>query len=130
LFRALLHFLILAAVVAPAFAQVFKWVDERGITHYGERPPQGGKATEVPDRLGSPAGTPPKANPQPSEGDSRTPVQADKTDDSRRRDQCDTQRELLARLRQNLLGGGPVTVESADAIARQEKLVADKCKGP
>src|SRR5882672_6834987 len=40
LFRALLHFLILAAAVGPAFAQVYKWVDERGVTHYGERPPQ------------------------------------------------------------------------------------------
>jgi hypothetical protein len=131
LFRALLHFLILAAAVAPAFAQVFKWVDERGVTHYGERPPQGRKAIEVPDRLGSPPGTPPRANPQPGDGDSRpAPVQGDTTDDSRRRDQCDTQRELLARLRQNLTGSGPIAVESADAIARQEKLVADKCKGP
>src|SRR5258708_39652254 len=54
LFRALPHFLILMAVAAPALAQVYKWVDERGVTHYGERPPQGGKASEVPDRLASP----------------------------------------------------------------------------
>ena len=130
LFRALLHFLILAAVVAPAFAQVFKWVDERGVTHYGERPPQGGKAIEVPDRLGSPGGTPPRANPQVTDRDSRpAPVQEEKTDETRRRDQCDTQRELLARLRQNQLSDGRVQAENANAIARQEKLVADQCKG-
>src|SRR5258708_21414010 len=55
LFRALLHFLILLATAPPSFAQVYKWVDERGVTHYGERPPQGGKASEVPNRLASPA---------------------------------------------------------------------------
>jgi hypothetical protein len=32
-------------------------------------------------------------------------------------------------LRQNLIGQGPVTLEKSDAIARQEKLVADQCKG-
>src|SRR6267154_5920581 len=64
LFRALPHFLIFLAVAAPAFAQVYKWVDERGVTHYGERPPQGSKASEVPDRLASPApsGTGAEAN--------------------------------------------------------------------
>src|SRR5262249_51913194 len=50
-FRALVQLLILAVAAAPAFAQVFKWVDERGVTHYGERPPQGAKATEVQDKL-------------------------------------------------------------------------------
>jgi uncharacterized protein DUF4124 len=55
LFRALLHFFALMAIAASALGQVYKWVDERGVTHYGERPPQGRKATEVPDRLASPA---------------------------------------------------------------------------
>jgi len=131
LFRALLHFLVLAVAVGPASAQVYKWVDERGVTHYGERPPQGGKASEVPDRLGSPGGTPPRANPQATDRESRpAPLREEKSDDARRRDQCDTQRELLARLRQNLAdGGGRVTLENSDAIARQEKLVTDRCKG-
>lgn len=34
-----------AALAAPA--QVYKWVDEKGRTHYGERPPEGVKSTEV-----------------------------------------------------------------------------------
>src|SRR3989449_6300051 len=55
LFRALLHFLIFMAAAMPAFAQVYRWVDERGVTHYGERPPQGSKASEGPNRLASPA---------------------------------------------------------------------------
>jgi hypothetical protein len=126
LFRALLHFLILAAAVAPAHAQIFKWVDERGVTHYGERPPQGGNASEVPNRLGSPGGVPPRAN--PPEPARTEPAQEEKPDDVRRREQCDTQRELLARLRQNQLSDGRVQAESAGAIARQEKLVAEQCK--
>src|SRR5207237_10042556 len=55
LFRALLHFLLFVATALPAFAQVYKWVDEPGVTQYGERPPQGSKASEVPNRLASPA---------------------------------------------------------------------------
>jgi len=131
LFRALLHFLILATATASALAQVYKWVDERGVTHYGERPPQGGKASEVPDRLGSPGGTsarktePPRADSPPGAPQS----EPERTAEARRKEQCDTQRELLARLRQNLAGGGPVSLENADAIARQEKLVSDQCKG-
>lgn len=128
LFRALLHFLIFVAATAPAFAQVFKWVDERGVTHYGERPPQGGKATEVPDRLGSPGGAAPRANVPPPADAGAAPVQ-EKTEDARRREQCDQQRELLDRLVQNQLSSGRVQAENADAIARQEKLVAEQCKG-
>ena len=130
LFRALLHFLILAAVVAPATAQVFKWVDERGVTHYGERPPQGEKASEVPDKLGSPGGVPQRPPPPPPNPDPHaSQAKADKPDDSRRKDQCDAQRDLLARLRQNQPTDGRAAPENADAIARQEKLVAEQCKG-
>lgn len=122
----LLHFLILAAAAAPALGQVYKWVDERGVTHYGERPPQGGKASEVPDKLGSPGGTSPRPN---SPADSRAPAQVEKTEETRRREQCDQQRELLDRLVQNQLSERRVQTESANAIARQEKLVAEQCKG-
>jgi uncharacterized protein DUF4124 len=123
----LLRFLILAATAAPAFGQVFKWVDERGVTHYGERPPQGGKASEVPDKLGSPGGTSPRAN-SPADPP-RAPVQVEKTEEVRRREQCDQQRELLDRLVQNQLSERRVQAESASAIARQEKLVTERCKG-
>ena len=36
-----------ALVSSPATAQIYKWVDEQGVTHYGERPPQGQKANPV-----------------------------------------------------------------------------------
>ena len=146
LFRALLHFLVLAAVAAPACAQVYKWVDERGVTHYGERPPQGRKATEVPDRLGTPpaAGavresapqdrapqqSPPlqepaaRQNPPQSQPQAQAPPPLDRQsqDALRRKEQCNQQRDLLARLRQN------PQLDVSGAIARQEKTVADLCK--
>jgi hypothetical protein len=146
LFRALLHFfLILVAAATPAFAQVYKWVDERGVTHYGERPPQGSKAREVPNKLGSPAPgsadsreiSPPKDR-DPGEGSSREPRDApadkQKEEAARRQEQCTQQRELLARLRQSASGyassgWGPRTSSEHDAaIARQEKLVAEQCR--
>jgi hypothetical protein len=138
LFRALLHFLVFTTMATPAFAQVYKWVDERGVTHYGERPPQGGKASEVPNRLASPAaggagGTQGSGQSNPPQGEvppgDRQPrpdaAQTERTDDrqTRRQEQCNQQRDLLARLKQN-----PQS-ENSDAIARQERLVADQCRG-
>ena len=39
---------LLLALAAPiASAQVYKWVDENGRIHYGEKPPQGSKASAV-----------------------------------------------------------------------------------
>lgn len=40
---------------------MYKWVDEQGRTHYGERPPQGRKAQEVEQRLANPGPAPGKA---------------------------------------------------------------------
>lgn len=37
----------LALGAAAAHAQVYKWVDDKGRTHYGEKPPEGAKASEV-----------------------------------------------------------------------------------
>ena len=45
--NALLCGLFCCGLIGAATAQVFKWVDEKGVTHYGERPPQGQKAQPV-----------------------------------------------------------------------------------
>lgn len=56
--------LVLAALALPALPQVFKWVDEKGRTHYGEKPPEGVKATELGAAPPSPGGsTAPAAQP-------------------------------------------------------------------
>jgi hypothetical protein len=39
--------LLLALAIPAAWAQVFKWVDENGRVHYGEKPPPGAKANAV-----------------------------------------------------------------------------------
>jgi len=57
----LLKVCVLWALLIPANAQVYKWVDEKGVTHYGERPPQGKKAQEVEQRLANPGPAPGKA---------------------------------------------------------------------
>ena len=62
IFNTLLKLCLLWAWLACAHAQVYKWVDEKGTTHYGERPPQGRKAQEVVQRLANPAPAPGKAS--------------------------------------------------------------------
>ena len=42
--------LALALCAANAAAAVYKWVDDQGVTHYSEKPPQGKKPPEVPIR--------------------------------------------------------------------------------
>ena len=151
LFRALLHFLLFVATALPAFAQVYKWVDERGVTHYGERPPQGSKASEVPNRLASPApgaagaeASNPK-DPSPEQGQARPkdrdPRQAsgkgESTQDAaaaKRAQVCNQQRALLERLKQSPPSytlnekGERIPLDNSAAIARQEKFAAEQCR--
>src|SRR5213594_599249 len=152
LFRALLHFLILLAAAAPAFAQVYKWVDERGVTHYGERPPQGSKASEVPNRLASPAPggagaeayNPKDPGPEqvparpkdqdPAPGKGQAPSKGPSTQEAeatKRQQLCDQQRALLERLKQSPPSytlnekGERIPLDNSAAIARQEKFAAE-----
>ncbi len=127
--------------------QVYKWVDEKGVTHYGERPPQGSKASEVPNRLASPD---PGASNRSEDWqqkdrefrqrkiESETVETQQQQEIARRQEQCNQQRDLLARLKQNqriyTLGekGDRVYMNDDDrdaAIARQEKLVSERCRG-
>jgi Domain of unknown function (DUF4124) len=149
LFRALLHFLIFATVAAPALAQVYKWVDERGVTHYGEHPPQGAKASEVPDKLASPAPGgggadtgPPKDQTQqgPAQAGSKgapppkRPQTREELEAAKRQLQCDQQRAILARLKEGPPSytlndkGEKVPYDNSEVIARQEKRVTEQCR--
>jgi uncharacterized protein DUF4124 len=50
---------------APSFAQMYKWVDDKGVTHYSESPPPGRKAQQI---QATPSPTPsPSATPKPAE---------------------------------------------------------------
>ena len=47
-----LRVLACAALLAagpPALGELYKWTDERGVTHYSDKPPAAGKATRLPD---------------------------------------------------------------------------------
>jgi len=52
--------------VAPAWAQLYKWVDERGVTHYGEKPPanQPGAPVTLRDATGGPKPEEPASKPK------------------------------------------------------------------
>ncbi len=39
--------LVLLFAMVNANAQIYKWVDEKGVTHYGQKPPENTKSTEV-----------------------------------------------------------------------------------
>ena len=46
--------LLLVLAVSVASAQVYKWVDENGRVHYGEKPPPGSKANAVKPPVAAP----------------------------------------------------------------------------
>ena len=47
--------LLLALAIPEVLAQVYKWVDEAGRVHYGEKPPAGAKSSAVKPPPGAPA---------------------------------------------------------------------------
>lgn len=47
--------LLLAVLSAPCQAAIYKWVDEKGVTHYTEQPPASGKGQEIQPRVTTPA---------------------------------------------------------------------------
>ncbi len=44
--RILIAFTLAALVVSPASAEIYQWTDEDGVTHYTDRPREGGAAKE------------------------------------------------------------------------------------
>ena len=63
--KALLLALLCCGPIGTATAQVYKWVDEHGVTHYGERPPQNQNTQAVE--------TKPMAAPAPGASSARPP---------------------------------------------------------
>ena len=51
---------------APSSAQMYKWVDDKGVTHYSESPPPGRKAQQIQTTPTTPAPSP-SATPKPAE---------------------------------------------------------------
>jgi hypothetical protein len=114
--RALIARLLLAVALAspwPAAAALYKWVDEKGVTHYSEQPPPDGKAT----RLELPAQAPAQGSASPGNWKEREiefrkhRIEKEQADDKQkadsernaamRKDAC-----LRARRQLDLLGAG------------------------
>jgi len=56
--RALIAALLAAAASAGMGATLYKWVDEKGVTHYTQEPPPDGKATKIEPKVDAPAAKP------------------------------------------------------------------------
>jgi hypothetical protein len=147
IFNALLTICVLWALLLPAGAQVYKWVDEKGTTHYGERPPQGKKAQEMEQRL---------ANPGPAPGNAAQPNWKDKDLEFRgrridagqaeakqkqqegaNREACNQARDQLVQMKAarrlyRLDETGERVYQSGDehqaSVAQLERLVSERCR--
>jgi hypothetical protein len=137
---------MLWALLLPASAQVYKWVDEKGTIHYGERPPQGKKAQEVEQRLANPGSAPGKAA-QPSWKEQdlefrKRRIETEQTEtkskqqEAANRQACNQSRDQLAQMRlarrlYRLDEKGERVFQSDDernaSIARLEQLVSERC---
>jgi hypothetical protein len=143
----LLKVCVLWALLAPAAAQVYKWVDEKGVTHYGEHPPQGGKAREVERRLANPGPAPGKAG-QPDWKDKDLEFRSRRIEteqaEAKQKQQQDAQRQACSQARDQLAQmrlarrlyrldeKGERVYQSDDerntSIARLEQLVSERCR--
>jgi hypothetical protein len=142
----LLKICILWTLLVPASAQVYKWVDEKGVTHYGERPPQGKSAREVEQRLANPGPAPGKAaQPNWKEQDlefRRRRIESEQTEaktrqrEASQKQACNQARDQLAQMKSarrvyRLDEKGERVFQSDDerngSIARLEQLVSENC---
>jgi hypothetical protein len=137
---------MLWALVVPAAAQVYKWVDEKGTTHYGEHPPQGKKAQAVEQHLANPAPAAGKAE-QPSWKEKdlefrRRRIESEQAEAKRQQQQdvarraCNRARDELAQMKlarrlYRLDDKGERVFQSDEersaSIARQEQLLLRRC---
>ena len=144
--RAIAFAALLAALAAHA--QAYRWVDEQGKVHYGERPPSGAKASPIQDKLATPPGaSAPKAAPDASQQErdfQRRRMEREQKEASEQKaaekakQQCERERSRLAQLRnvRRIQSGvdekGNLRymsdAERADAIASQEGAVARACR--
>lgn len=118
---------IALVIAAPATAQVYKWVDEDGVTHYTQQPPPGGDAQLIDPNVAQPSA----AGPAGGGGDDT--AAADEASGESSGDDGDSQSmaEFCNQLRdeaQLLASDRPVKVQSGDSVtdltgdARQQRL--------
>lgn len=135
--------LMLALSTAAMASQVYKWVDDKGVTHFGAQPPQGQQATTI-----NTAAPPPRqaaSEPAPSIEEQLDPEQAaiDKKvkedvarQEAERKQYCENARTNLAQLENNprvrIEDGGEVRRidenERQERISELKKSIAENCQ--
>jgi hypothetical protein len=135
--------LMLALSTTAMASQIYKWVDDKGVTHFGAQPPQGQEATTINTATPPPRST--SSAPAPSVEEQLDPEQAaiDKKvkedvakQEAEHKQFCETARTNLAQLENN----PRVRVEDAGEVRRlgederQERItelkksIAENCK--
>ncbi|MFV9655948.1 DUF4124 domain-containing protein [Pseudomonas sp. NY15366] len=135
--------LMLALSTTAMASQIYKWVDDKGVTHFGAQPPQGQESTTINTAAPPPRST--SSAPSPSVEEQLDPEQAaiDKKvkedvakQEAERKQYCETARTNLAQLENN----PRVRVEDAGEVRRlgederQERItelkksIAENCK--
>jgi len=87
-------------------AQIYKWVDAQGITHFDAQPPAGQSAQEIDVQKPVTPTQPPPAPAKPSEDPAQQAVDAKvkrqlAAQEVKRKEYCETQRTNLAQLQNN-----------------------------
>ena len=106
-FRFLAGGLLLALCGNVMAAQVYKWVDAQGVTHFGAQPPQGQQVETVNTVTApaKPAATPQSVEQEEAEADQssidRKVKQQVATQEAERKRYCETMRTNLAQLQNN-----------------------------
>ncbi|MGE8296473.1 MAG: DUF4124 domain-containing protein [Pseudomonas sp.] len=135
--------LMLALSTTAMASQVYKWVDDKGVTHFGAQPPQGQQATTINTATPPPRSTP--STPAPSADNQLDPEQAaiDKKvkedvakQEAERKQYCQNARSNLAQLENNprvrIEDGGEVRRidenERQERITELKKAITENCK--
>jgi hypothetical protein len=105
-----MRWMILAATLALTVgsaasqaAQIYKWVDAQGVTHFDAQPPAGQPAQEIDVKKPAPPPSSPKepdATVEQQAADAKVKKQV-AAEEMRRKDYCDQQRTNLAQLQNN-----------------------------
>ncbi len=135
--------LMLALSTTAMASQIYKWVDEQGVTHFGAQPPQGQQATTI--NTSAPPPRPASSEPAPTVEEQLDPEQAaiDKKvkedvakQEAERKQYCENARTNLAQLENNprlrIEDAGEVRRidenERQERITELKKSIAENCK--
>lgn len=140
----ILSSLLLALSTTAMASQVYKWVDDKGVTHFGANPPQGQAATSVNTVIAQPKAPTTAAKPTPPSEDRGSAEQ--KAIDAKvkqqvaeqaaeRKKYCETVRTNLAQLQNNPrlrteINGEQVRLgedQRQEKIAEAQKAIQENC---